>query len=299
MGNLDLVGFLTVDERPADAVRFPGDFTQLVPFGTGHAVAEQWNAENLAALTREYEERWGQSAPPGDRGGPDAGPGNDAQCSRCHRGTDIAGWCTVCGMDLRPNAQHPRFSLEAHDREVVWNRSQSAEQRFREVEEAWRMARDAAAAAGDTEFNRLKWVSENPRPTVQGVYEALHGEPYPDLQPPSNSKPEPPRPRPPQGASVDELESAWCASFETGSDVDFARVLTGPGAMPRRAIAALVAELTSDGWSITNWSDERRVIHEDEVSRTEIAGVAVVLHKRSVGKEPVIDSGKRRPQVRA
>ena len=284
--NRDLVAFLTVDQRPADAIRFPGDFTQLAALGNGQAIADQWNSENLAGLLQEHDERWGN----GDAAEANAASGSPGPtpggCPRCAIGSDVAGWCTVCGLDLRPDAAHPRFFRDAQQREEAWKRTQSPElaQAFGQADSEWMRTRDSAfAATGAAQgINRLKWVSDNPRPTLEGTYQSLYGMPYPDLRPRRDGNSvaaEPATPQRPTGALVAQLESAWCATLEGSSDGDFVRVLAGPGALPRKEIAVLVAELTAEGWSIVHWSDERRVVHEDEISRTEVTGVSVVLHK--------------------
>jgi hypothetical protein len=41
-------------------------------------------------------------------------------CPRCGERADEAGWCGVCGADLVPEADYPRFSRAAKDREARW-----------------------------------------------------------------------------------------------------------------------------------------------------------------------------------
>lgn len=221
------IAFVIVDQRPADAVRFPGALTQLVPLGHGEAIAQKWNQEHLAALVNEYKERW---AIEDDR------VANDGEL---------------------PDPEVQRL--------------------YEEATKAWAAERDAAFAAGerDPNFSRVLWENKNPPPTLQKIGETL-GRPM-RQRPSEGEKPQPPDP--PRGAEVEQIDSAWCARLEGPTFDDSERVLARPGSIPRKGIAQLLSELVSDGWTIVHWSDDRRVIHEERLSRIEMAGLTVVLQR--------------------
>lgn len=284
------VAFLTIDQQTADAIRFPGEFTQLAPRGDGQAIAQRWNAENLDALIEDQQQRW-------ERGQTASGPGNnepepaavESRCPRCGIGADQAGWCDFCGLDLRPDATHPRFSRDAQRREEAWNQSQAADvqQRFEEADIEWLQARDRAFRDGGESFTRLKWVTDNPRPTIESVYEAVNGVPYPVTRPrraghEDTGRPAKGLPAPTDGARVEPIDSAWHATLTGTGGEDFVRVVAGPGPTPREQVAELLSDLRSDGWSVLHWADERRVVHDQDSSRTETVGFELVLQRGAV-----------------
>ena len=229
-----LIGFLVVDQRPADAIRFPGDFTQLAPRGQGSGIAERWNDEHLAAVILDHNARWDELLAEGaEPAEPNQGPS------------------------------------EAKIRQV-----------YDAALEAWTADRDDAFARRGSEFGtfeKLQWGKEHPRPTVEQIYEAEFGRPYPGHR---KAEPSPRRPPdPPSGARVEELDSAWCARMEWALEEEFERVLAESGPLPRRELSRLISELMSGGWTVVHWTDDRRLIHDELVSRTEITGVSVVMQR--------------------
>jgi hypothetical protein len=241
------VAFFTVGRHPADAVRFPGEITQLAPLGEGQAIADKWNAEHLSGLVREHQERWNSTA-------------NDDPATDSAADNDQPG--ASAGVDERDEAE--------------------AERLLREADDTWMARRDAAFAGGGEDFSKVTWLNRNPRPTLEAVYEQTFGRPYPRQaivpifsRPPSRPK----VPDPPQGAHVEQIESAWCIRFDgVGIDND-EEVLSEVGPLPRLEIARRLTEVLSAGWTIVNWSDERVVIHDEHTSRTEPAGLSIVLQR--------------------
>lgn len=140
--------------------------------------------------------------------------------------------------------------------------------------DSWTSERNVAFAAGerDPSFSRITWTTRHPPPEFQSFYEQVARASTEQLgvveQPP-----------PPEGADVEEVTAAWCARIErNGMDAE-ERVITDGGLLPRKALAELLAELITDGWAIAHWSNERCVVHDVNISRTELIGVSVVLQR--------------------
>lgn len=49
-----------------------------------------------------------------------APPNPDGACPRCGVPADEGGWCGLCGLNLRPEASHERFSRAAEERNALW-----------------------------------------------------------------------------------------------------------------------------------------------------------------------------------
>jgi hypothetical protein len=134
-------------------------------------------------------------------------------------------------------------------------------ERRRAEHKAWSERLDAALTGGSIMANRLlreAFIRDTPEPAIDAAAGGAE----------------------PAEAAPRVLPERWwraLVELESGNVVRWLAPAGDP--LPRTAIAGALSELSGRGWSLRHVSEDRRAVHDDEDTRTEVTGAWFLLEQ--------------------